>query len=39
MPSEERTSIQKKWLNDELLIIVATIAFGLGTPIYLKINV
>jgi superfamily II DNA helicase RecQ len=34
MSSEERTSIQKKWLNDELLIIVATIAFGLGIPIY-----
>lgn len=27
---EERSSVQQEWLNDDVLVMCATIAFGLG---------
>jgi hypothetical protein len=30
MPSEERTHVQRAWMNDDVAIICATVAFGMG---------
>eukprot|EP01114_Cavostelium_apophysatum_P022325 TRINITY_DN8039_c0_g1_i1.p1 TRINITY_DN8039_c0_g1~~TRINITY_DN8039_c0_g1_i1.p1 ORF type:complete len:1070 (-),score=340.30 TRINITY_DN8039_c0_g1_i1:13-3222(-) len=30
MTPEERTSVQERWLSDDISVVVATIAFGLG---------
>jgi bloom syndrome protein len=30
VPQKQRSSIQAKWMNNEIQVIIATIAFGLG---------